>query len=259
MGDERVIDLSVDVPATAQEAWDAIATGQGISSWFVPCEVEEREGGSVTMDFGELGTDTARVSHWEPPHRFAYRTKSSSEGRELTYEWRIEPIETELTTIRLLNSGFAPAGEADADHEGLSGGWPIFLENLRLHLTHFSGTPARAITPTVTLRGGHERAWAELCGALDVPVDLSRAAHFATSGEGVPMLSGTVEETVSVPRKVSAYVLLIDAPGSGTAFVAAEGDGDEVACSVWLYLHDSDADEVEDRWSPFLEQRWASA
>ena len=59
-------------PAPPEEVWQAIATGPGISSWFVPSEVEEREGGTAVSHFGpgdsmdSVGTVTA----WEPPHRF---------------------------------------------------------------------------------------------------------------------------------------------------------------------------------------------
>lgn len=252
MNDERVIDLSIDASATPYEVWEAIATGAGISSWFVPSKVDERLDGRIEMDFGDLGADSALITEWDPPHRLAYRSGGSS-GTEMTHRWTVE-LGEDHSTVRLVVSGFGP--EDDGDFEGLSGGWPIFLANLRLHLSHFRGLTARAVTPTAMLTGGHDRAWAELCSALDVPVDLATAAHLATSGEGVPMLSGTVEETVFLPGQVSAYLLVMDAPGSGTAFIAAEGDGDEVACSVWLYLYDDDSDEIEDRWSPFMRERW---
>jgi uncharacterized protein YndB with AHSA1/START domain len=50
---ERVIDLSVEVVGTPEEVWRAIATGGGISSWYVPTTVEERENGALTNRFGE--------------------------------------------------------------------------------------------------------------------------------------------------------------------------------------------------------------
>ena len=45
----RSISLEVEVPGTPQEVWEAIATGPGISAWFVPSEVDEREGGDVGL------------------------------------------------------------------------------------------------------------------------------------------------------------------------------------------------------------------
>ena len=36
----RSISLQVEVPGTPQEVWEAIATGPGISAWFVPSQVD---------------------------------------------------------------------------------------------------------------------------------------------------------------------------------------------------------------------------
>ena len=38
----RSIQVEVEVPGTPEEVWQAIATGPGISSWFVPTEFEEQ-------------------------------------------------------------------------------------------------------------------------------------------------------------------------------------------------------------------------
>jgi len=83
----RAIDLSVEVPGTPEEVWNAIATGPGVTSWFVPCEVEGRSGGRVTHSFGSFGSDETTVSAWDPPHRFEYR---SGGDKPLAYEWLIE-------------------------------------------------------------------------------------------------------------------------------------------------------------------------
>ena len=42
--DRRSIELEIEVVGTPEEVWQAIATGPGISSWYVPHTVEEREG-----------------------------------------------------------------------------------------------------------------------------------------------------------------------------------------------------------------------
>ena len=50
----RSVQVEVEVPGTPEEVWKAIATGPGISSWFVPTEFEERDGKpvAVTSRFG---------------------------------------------------------------------------------------------------------------------------------------------------------------------------------------------------------------
>jgi hypothetical protein len=40
----RSIAVEVEVAGTPEEVWEAIATGPGVSSWFVPTEVDETAG-----------------------------------------------------------------------------------------------------------------------------------------------------------------------------------------------------------------------
>ena len=48
----RSVQVEVEVPGTPEEVWRAIATGPGISAWFVPTRSEERQGGEVMSTFG---------------------------------------------------------------------------------------------------------------------------------------------------------------------------------------------------------------
>ena len=75
MSDEsRSIQLEVEVSGSPEEVWRAVATGPGISSWYVPHTVEERDGGAATASFGpepEMQV-SGRVAAWEPPNRVAF-------------------------------------------------------------------------------------------------------------------------------------------------------------------------------------------
>src|SRR5438094_8032852 len=65
----RSVQVEVEVPGTPEEVWQAIATGPGISSWFVPTEFEEKDGKpvAVKMDFGPGMESRAAVTVWDPP------------------------------------------------------------------------------------------------------------------------------------------------------------------------------------------------
>jgi uncharacterized protein YndB with AHSA1/START domain len=69
----RSVQVEVEVPGTPEEVWQAIATGPGISSWFVPTTVEERDGKpvAVTATFGPGMEPRARaaVSAARSPYR----------------------------------------------------------------------------------------------------------------------------------------------------------------------------------------------
>ena len=41
--------FSVEVPGTPEQVWAAIATADGISSWFLPTDVEERHSSSPSL------------------------------------------------------------------------------------------------------------------------------------------------------------------------------------------------------------------
>ena len=250
MNDEgRIIDLSVEVPGTPEEVWEAIATGPGITSWFVPHAVEERLGGRVSMNFGpEFGEEAAEVTAWEPPHRFEMR---SGGDRPLAFEWLVEARDGGTCVVRLVNSGFGPGEDWDGDFEGMSSGWRLFLENLRLHRMHFAGRQGRAITPTRMTEGPLVAAFERLCAELGVPADLTEGDRFATSGAEVPVLTGSVTSVHTSPA-TTTYFLLLDGPASGHGFVSAEGGDGGVAVSVYVYLYGDAARELGDEISPFL-------
>ena len=49
----RSVQVEVEVPGTPEEVWAAVATGPGISSWFVPAEFEARDGTPVALSLTE--------------------------------------------------------------------------------------------------------------------------------------------------------------------------------------------------------------
>ena len=250
MSDEpRVIDVSVEVPGTPEQVWQAIATGPGISSWFVPHEVEEREGGDVAMDFGaDYPTEHATVTAWEPPYRVVFETGGD---RALAFEWLVEARDGGSCVVRLVNSGFGPGEDWDADYDGMSAGWPLFLENLRLHLTHFAGQQARPLLPMRVVPGAHEAAFSLLCKEICVADDLSAGDRFTTGNGDAAARRHRAARTAST----STYSLLLEQPAPGTGFVTAESAGEQTAVSVYLYLYGEDT-AAPDAWTPFLAERF---
>jgi uncharacterized protein YndB with AHSA1/START domain len=250
---ERVIDLSMEVPGTPEQVWEAIATGPGITSWFVPHEVEGREGGAVRMDFGPgFGEVAATVAAWEPPHRLVFE----SEGDQaLAHEWLVEARDGTSCVVRLVVSGFGTGADWDAQYDGLSNGWQIFLHNLRLYRTHFAGQYGRAIIPTRMTAGPKDAAFSRLCDALGMSDDLHEGDRLQVAGPGVPALSGTVEG-VNVTDATHTYFLLLEDPAPGTAFLTAEGSDDAVVLSLYLYLFGETGAAVKDEWTALLADRF---
>lgn len=70
----RSVEAEAEVPGTPEEVWQAIATGPGISSWFVPSQVDERVGGTTLANFGPGMESVGTITTWDPPRRYVAET-----------------------------------------------------------------------------------------------------------------------------------------------------------------------------------------
>src|SRR5215813_4736896 len=88
---QRWVEVEVEVPGTPEEVWRAIATGPGVSSWFVPTRIEERDGGEIVSTFGPGMDSTAKITSWEALKRFAAESDMGMPGApKMATEWSIE-------------------------------------------------------------------------------------------------------------------------------------------------------------------------
>src|SRR5467141_2643111 len=121
----RSIQVEVEVPGTPEAVWQAIATGPGVSSWFVPAEVEERVGGAVTLHFGPGMDSLATITAWEPPVRFAKESKGWGPGAPpVATEWTVEARSGGKCIVRVVQSLFASNDDWDDQLNSVESGWP---------------------------------------------------------------------------------------------------------------------------------------
>jgi uncharacterized protein YndB with AHSA1/START domain len=243
----RSIEVELEVPGTPEEVWEAIATGPGITAWFVPAEVAEREGGPVRLHFGVLGDDESVVSAWEPPHRFR------CEGGAIAHEVVVEARSGGTCVVRLVNSGFD--SDWDDQLDGVERGWLTYLHNLRLHLESFAGRRCETVlvmVPAAAPAAGAWRAFGERLGLAD-----ARPGDRVASGPGVPPLAGTVERV-----DPDAALLRLDAPAPGTALLGVVPTGESALLLVHAYLYGDGAAGVaareQDAWQTWLDDHVAT-
>lgn len=257
MSEDRSIELEIDVPGSPEEVWEAIATGPGISSWYVPHTVDEREGGSASAMFGpgpEMEVP-GRVAAWEPPHRVVFDGGEGVDG--LAFEWLVEARDGATCVVRLVNTGFGSGDDWDAQYDGMAEGWAMFLLNLKLHLKHFGGQAARAVIPSAMWASSRDDAWSTLTSALGISPSAAVGERIEVNALDGPTLAGTVVD--ATPWRLS---LLLDKPSPGTAILAVEGMGDHVSVSIWSYLYGTDgaaaAGRDEPLWQSWLDERAAT-
>ena len=68
----RLPTLTIVTQIGFRSAADRAATAQGMSAWFLPTEMEERESGALHFTMGpEMGSD-GQVTDWDPPRRIVF-------------------------------------------------------------------------------------------------------------------------------------------------------------------------------------------
>jgi len=249
----RSVQVEVEVPGTPEEVWQAIATGPGISSWFVPAEFEMRDGKpvKVKLDFGPGMESSSDVTAWDPPRRWAAEAPGWQPGSPIIAdEWSVEARAGGTCVVRIVHSLFASTDEWDNQIEGTESGWPAFFRILRIYLTHFRGQRSAIMQWIAPAAGTEAEAWETLTSALGLKG--ASAGQHRSAPAGVPALSGVVEHISNSP---SNALLRLDKPGPGTAAIGAVNFGGSIMVTLNFYLYGDQAAATASRETP-LWQAW---
>lgn len=245
MGREFEVRREVELAASPEQVWEAIATGPGIDSWFIGrSEVEPGEGGTVRTAFGQY-TPESSVTAWEPLRRFAYRTGEAEGGRFIAYEFLIEGRGGGSTVLRTVTSGFLPGDDWEAEYDAMTKGEEMFFRTLVEYLTRFAGRTATSITafgPPVT---DWEHAWAALNGALGLTGTVAEGDQVLFAPDGLAPIEGVVyfvnPDTLGLRTSDALYRFLREFRGP---MVAAHH----------IFSDDVDQQETERAWQSWLTQ-----
>lgn len=260
----RSLELEIEVPGTPEQVWDAIATGPGLTAWMHPTEVEEREGGRFAYDMGSGMKESGRVTGWEPPHRFVQEEEwqpleEGVPGVRLATEWLVEARAGGTCVVRMVMSGFGTAAGWEEELEGMSEGMRLALENLRVYLTHFAGRQGAWIRVFGRAPGSRDEGWAALTAALGLS-DVAEGARVAAGGDGVPALSGVVEQDIE-EKWHRGLLLRLDEPAPGIAHALVFGDRGWATIQACVYADDAAAVAAreEPAWQGWMEAHFPSA
>lgn len=256
----RWVELTVEVPGTPEDVWSAIATGPGISSWFVPTQVDEREGGKVVFGLGGGVESTGTVTGWQPPMRFAYEEPDWSAGAPpLATEFIVEARSGGTCVLRLVHSLFASSDDWDEQFTGFETGWPPFFEVLRLYLTHFHGQPCAPFRVTGNVPDPQPQVWDKMVGLLGL-AGVRKGDH-RRAPDGAPMLAGIVE---AIDHGVHDEVTLrLEEPGPGIALIGAAAWGGMTHPAISHYWFGEQAAAIAAReepvWHAWMNRNFPSA
>ncbi len=257
----RSVQVEVVVPGTPEEVWQAIATGPGISSWFVPTTFEESDGRpvAVTSNFGPGLVPRSAVTAWDPPRMFAAQGEGWGGSPPIATEWSVEARAGGVCLVRVVHSLFASTDDWDNQLEATGLGWPGFFRTLRIYLTHFRGQRSELMQ----FRGSRRRnpklqAWgnAGTGGHSDWKGPMPPLAALGRAPGGCAgLLSGVAGSTVSQEVRTDVSWCGSDKPGPGVAALGAFDMGGQSMVALSLYHYGDRAAETVARETP-LWQAW---
>ncbi|HET9326105.1 MAG TPA: SRPBCC domain-containing protein [Candidatus Eisenbacteria bacterium] len=249
----RFIVVETEVPGTPEEVWQAIATGPGITAWFVPTQLEEREKGSISMNFGPGMESKAEIQEWDPPRRFSARNEEgiAPGSPAMATEWTVEAKAGGTCRVRVVHSWFASTDDWDKQFESVESGWPAFFRILSRYLAHFRGQPCTQIQLMAMSPEPREKVWAELARGLGITE--ATVGQAAKSSGDAPRFAAVIEHA---GQKADPELMLrLEEPAPGTAQLALMPMGGQMCVYLCLYLYGEGARSVATREAPVW-QAW---
>ena len=255
----RSVQVEFEALGTPEDVWQALATGPGISSWFVPTEIDERDGKPVAVKYNFAPGLEIRsvVTACDRPRIFAQEAAGwSPDSPPMATEWSIEARAGGICRVRVVHSLFASTDDWDNQLEGAASGWSGFLSVLRLYLTHFRGERSAIMQVTTPIASTEAEAWETLTAALGLS-GVSVGQHWTTPA-GVSPLSGVVELVTENPYDA---LLRLHRPGPGIAALGATTypNGPSMV-AINLYMYGDHAAETVARetpmWQAWIQERF---
>jgi uncharacterized protein YndB with AHSA1/START domain len=250
----RSVQVEVEVPGTPEQVWQAIASGPGISAWFVPTQLEPRAGGALQLDFGGGMVSSAKITEWQPPRRFVAEDRSwLPNGDPVATEWTVEARGGGKCLVRVVHSLFASTDDWDGQLESTEHGWPGYFRVLKHYLQHHAGAPSAAFSLMAPAAEGADAIWAKLSNALGAPTPRVGQRVRVDAGGGA-RLGGAVQAIDKVPQGHGA-MLVVDEPVPGVVLASGmECMGMQMA-SLQAFFYGpgaAAAAATKDRWQQWL-------
>jgi uncharacterized protein YndB with AHSA1/START domain len=249
----RSVQVEVEVPGTPEEVWRAIATGPGISSWFVPARSEERQGGQLVCTFGPGMDCPATITSWQPPQRFVAEGEMGPPGSpKVATEWSVEARAGGTCLVRVVHSFFADTDDWDNQLDGLEQGWPTYFRILRMYLANFKGMPCSSMQLMGFSSDPESKAWEKAGGELGL-LRVTQGQEW-TVPAGLPRMAGVVD-SVGKGMHPNTVLLRLQAPAPGSAYAGTFSCGGMVMVCLSVYLYGDKAKAAVDRDEPAW-QKW---
>ena len=252
------VEFEVEVPGTPDQVWQAIASADGISSWFLPTDFDPGVGGAVLTHMGEEDSSPATITGWEPGRRLAYEEPEWAElvghpgapVTPLTTEFLVEARSGGTCVVRVTASAFGTGAEWEDEFlDDMALHYMPFFDLLGIYVERYSGQRAVQRELRVGAAEGLEHDDVVPAAAASLGLVAPGDALDAARPLG---LSGTA-------MRIGRPYLMVDVGGPVPGYVIVQGlcGADEVVTielRAWLFGPDAEAfvAGAEDGWRDWL-------
>jgi len=223
------LEVVLEIDATAEEIWRAIATADGISSWMMPTDLADPTGGEIVFHMGPEFVSRGAVTAVEHLRRFAYEEDWASlaghadaDVTPLVTEFLVESRSGGTCSVRVVSSAFGTGADWEGEFfEEMSQGWVPMLDNLRLYVETFPGQTATTFWIEATSTGtpdGLIDALRDRLGVADVGDTTSARGIDATLARSLRR-----HLMLRLSEPVEGFLSFMAAGGEGESFVAGTG------------------------------------
>jgi uncharacterized protein YndB with AHSA1/START domain len=183
----------LEVTATPEQVWDAIATGPGIDSWFMGrTDVDPGQGGTIVTHLGPFGMESD-ITAWEPGKHLANQGKQAPDGGFIAFEYLIEGRAGGTTVLRTVANGFLPGDDWEAEFDAMLRGGAMYQQALKQYLTHFLGRTAFPVTLDGPPVADWPSTWAAVHAAFGLPSPASDGDTVHCDLDGIGPVDGVVD------------------------------------------------------------------
>jgi uncharacterized protein YndB with AHSA1/START domain len=241
MAREFEIRRDVDLPASPEEVWEAVATGPGTASWLFPNEIEQREGAT--------NPDGSTVKAWDPPRRFAVRVDGDQDWFN-ALEFTIEGREDGGSLLRYVHSGIF-VQDWENQYDAANNHTDFYLHTLGEYLRHFGGRTATYVgTPPAGIQGP---ATSARPGAFDLLREELGLGDGAAEGDFVSLAPSGLEPIQAVVDYLRPHFIGLRTDDGMYRFFGRDAWGMPVGMGVHLFGQEVDAAATEQVWKRWLD------
>ena len=237
------MELTIELPAPPAVVWEAIATGPGLSLWFLETDLEERAGGHVAFHMGPEMASEGEVTAWEPGARLEYAepdwvalaSRENSGQTPLVSEFLIEATSGGTSILRVVSSAYGTGAEWEREwFADMVANWAPSFDTLARYVARHAGLPGVRVAADLHVDGHPDQLWPQVVALFGTPAIGDEVRIGAASG---------VLERLHDEPNVKELLVRFDAPAPGFGVMGAYEIGGSAVVTLGGSVFGDDAQQ----------------